>query len=47
MGVGMAIVVHPEDADRAIEIARAHGDDAYVLGTIVPVADGEEQVILE
>ena len=47
MGVGMAIVVHPEDVDTALEIARAHGDDAYVLGTIIPVAEGEEQVILD
>ncbi|MBQ7337917.1 MAG: phosphoribosylformylglycinamidine cyclo-ligase [Clostridia bacterium] len=47
MGVGMAIVVHPEDVDTALEIARAHGDDAYVLGTVVPAAEGEEQVILE
>ena len=46
MGVGMAVVVHPEDVDTALEIARAHGDEAYILGTIVP-AEGDEQVILE
>ena len=35
MGVGMSIVVSPEDVDTAIEILRAHGEDAYVIGKIV------------
>ncbi len=35
MGVGMSIVVAKEDADRAIKILRANGEDAYVLGEIV------------
>ena len=34
MGVGMSIVVAPEDADRAIEILKANGEDAYVMGVI-------------
>lgn len=46
MGVGMTVVVHPEDVDAALHIARANGDDAYVLGTIVP-ASGDGQVILK
>ena len=35
MGVGMSIVVAPEDADRAIEILKANGEQAYVLGSII------------
>ena len=34
MGVGMSIIVAPEDADRALEILRENGEDAYVIGTI-------------
>ena len=35
MGVGMGIVVAEEDADRALSVLRAQGEDAYALGTIV------------
>ena len=35
MGVGMCIVVSPEDADRALEILRANGEDAYIIGKTV------------
>lgn len=34
MGVGMSIVVAPEDADKAIEILKANGENAYVIGKI-------------
>ncbi len=34
MGVGMSIVVAKDDADRALEILRANGEDAYVIGKI-------------
>ena len=34
MGVGMSIVVSAEDADKALEILRANGEDAYVIGHI-------------
>ena len=43
MGVGMVMVVSPEEADKTIEILKAQGEDAYVLGSVV---DGEEGVIL-
>jgi phosphoribosylformylglycinamidine cyclo-ligase len=39
MGVGMSIVVAKEDADRAIEILKANGEDAYVLGEIIESAE--------
>ncbi len=35
MGVGMSIVVAPEDADRALEILKASGEHAYVVGSII------------
>ena len=36
MGVGMSIVVAPEDAEKALKILRDHGEEAYVIGEIVP-----------
>ncbi|MGI6079513.1 MAG: phosphoribosylformylglycinamidine cyclo-ligase [Candidatus Avilachnospira sp.] len=44
MGVGMSIVVAKEDADRALEILRSNGEDAYILGRIAP---SEDPVVLE
>ena len=35
MGVGMSIVVAPQDADRALEILKAHGEEAYRMGRII------------
>lgn len=43
MGVGMSVIVSKEDADTALEVFRACGEDAYVIGSIV---EGEEGVIL-
>ena len=43
MGVGMSIVVNKEDADKAIEILKDNGEDAYIIGEIVK---GEESVVL-
>lgn len=34
MGVGMICVVPAADADKAVKILKAHGEDAYVLGTV-------------
>ncbi len=35
MGVGMCVTVAQEDVDRSLEILRAHGENAYILGEIV------------
>jgi phosphoribosylformylglycinamidine cyclo-ligase len=43
MGVGMSVVVAKEDAEKAIEILKANGEDAYILGEIV---ESDEGVIL-
>ena len=40
MGVGMSVVVPAEQVDRAIEVLRAQGEDAYVIGEIVESEDG-------
>ncbi len=40
MGVGMSAVVNQEDADKAIEILKSEGIDAYILGEIVKSDEG-------
>jgi phosphoribosylformylglycinamidine cyclo-ligase len=40
MGVGMSVVVDKNEADKALEILRRNGEDAYVLGEIVPSDEG-------
>ena len=40
MGVGMSIVVSKDDVDTALEILRAEGEDAYVIGEIIKGDDG-------
>ncbi len=44
MGVGMSVVVPANEAEKALEILKAHGEDAYVIGEIIENAD--EKVIL-
>ena len=44
MGVGMSIIVSKNDADRAVEILKANGEDAYIMGEVV---NSDEGVILE
>ena len=40
MGVGMSIVVPANEVETALEILRANGEDAYVIGEIVKGDDG-------
>ncbi len=40
MGVGMSVIVAKEDADKALEILKANGEDAYVIGEIIKSDDG-------
>ena len=44
MGVGMSIVVSKNEADKALEVLKAAGEDAYVIGEIVK---SEDSVIIE
>ena len=39
MGVGMSIVVAPEDAEKALKILRDSGEDAYIIGEIEESAE--------
>lgn len=43
MGVGMSVVVAKEDAEKALEILKANGEDAYIMGEII---SSEEGVVL-
>ena len=40
MGVGMSVVVPADEVETALEILKAHGEDAYVIGEIVKGDDG-------
>ena len=40
MGVGMSVVVPATEVETALEILKAHGEDAYVIGEIVKGDDG-------
>ena len=44
MGVGMSIVVAPEDADKALEILKANGEEPYIIGSII---ESDEKIIIE
>ena len=44
MGVGMSIVVAPQDADKALEILKAQGEDAYIIGEIIK---SDNKIIIE
>ena len=44
MGVGMSVVVPANQVEEAIEILRANGEDAYVIGEII---EAEDKIILE
>ncbi len=43
MGVGMSVVVAKEDAERALEILHAAGEDAYILGKVIAA---DEKIII-
>ncbi len=43
MGVGMVVVVSKEDCEKAIEILKKNGDDAYLLGEVI---ESDEGVVL-
>ena len=43
MGVGMSLVVAPEDAEKALAILKEQGEDAYLIGEIV---ESEEKITI-
>ena len=44
MGVGMSIVVSAADAEKAMEILKANGQDCYLIGTI---EESGEKIVIE
>ncbi|MBO7392802.1 MAG: phosphoribosylformylglycinamidine cyclo-ligase [Abditibacteriota bacterium] len=44
MGIGMVVVVSPEDADKAAEILRANGETVYRIGKVV---SGPREVVIK
>ena len=44
MGVGMTVVVDKSEADKAVEVLKANGEEAYILGELV---ESDEGVIIE
>ena len=44
MGVGMAVIVAAADADKALEVLKANGEDAYVIGRIIK---GDEKIVIK
>ena len=43
MGVGMSIVVDKQDVNKSLEILKANGEDAYVIGEI---DESDERVVI-
>ncbi len=43
MGVGMSIVVSPDDVDKTLEILKAHGENAYIIGEII---ESEDKIVI-
>ena len=44
MGVGMSVVVSKDDANKALEILKQNGEDAYIIGYI---SKGDEKIIIK
>lgn len=43
MGVGMSVVVSKGDAEKAIEVLKANGEDAYIIGEII---ESDEKIVI-
>jgi phosphoribosylformylglycinamidine cyclo-ligase len=46
-GIGMVVCVAADDAEHALRVLREQGEDARVIGSIQPLADGAERVQLQ
>lgn len=44
MGVGMLVAVDKNDADKALEVLKANGEDAVIIGELV---EGNDGVVIE
>ena len=43
MGVGMTVVVDKADADKAVEVLKVAGEEAYILGELI---EGDYGVVI-
>ena len=43
MGLGMVLALDPADADKAVELLKAAGEKAYIVGSVIA---GEKGVTL-
>ena len=46
-GVGMVIALPADQAEKAVALMNAHGENAWLIGHIEDAAEGEEQVIIQ
>ncbi len=44
MGVGMLVAVSKDEADKALEVLKANGEDAVIIGEVV---EGNDGVVIE
>ena len=40
MGVGMSVITSKCQADKALEVLRAQGEDAYIIGEVINSDEG-------
>ena len=40
MGVGMVVAVSKDEAEKALEVLKANGEDAVVLGEVIEGSEG-------
>ena len=45
-GVGMVIALPQADVEKALNVLRAAGENAWLIGQIEPLVEGEKQVII-
>jgi phosphoribosylformylglycinamidine cyclo-ligase len=44
MGVGMSVVVPAAEAEKAMKVLKANGQDCYLIGEII---ENDEKIIIE
>jgi phosphoribosylformylglycinamidine cyclo-ligase len=45
-GIGLVLAVAPEQAERALALLRAAGEDATLIGNVVPRAEGAPAAVV-
>ncbi|MBN2802138.1 MAG: phosphoribosylformylglycinamidine cyclo-ligase [Deltaproteobacteria bacterium] len=47
MGIGMTLVVSPENTEKTINFLNAHGESASIVGKVIEVNEGEDRIVIE